>query len=96
MNFLFNLHLRVYTIITDDCDSNSDGGDKRRRSRTNFTSWQMDELERAFHDCHYPDIFSREALAVRLNLVESRVQVSSYFLLGTGIKFCKQHNVFRF
>lgn len=58
----------------DECDSNSDG-EKRRRSRTNFTSWQMDELERAFHECHYPDIFSRETLATRLNLVESRVQV---------------------
>lgn len=67
--------LILFDNLIDDCDSNSDGGDKRRRSRTNFTSWQMDELERAFHDCHYPDIFSREALAVRLNLVESRVQV---------------------
>ena len=49
---------------------------KQRRSRTNFNSWQLDELERAFHACHYPDIFMREALALRLELRESRVAVS--------------------
>jgi hypothetical protein len=49
---------------------------KQRRSRTNFNSWQLDELERAFHACHYPDIFMREALAIRLELRESRVAVS--------------------
>lgn len=66
--------IEMAILLVDECDSNSDG-EKRRRSRTNFTSWQMDELERAFHECHYPDIFSRETLATRLNLVESRVQV---------------------
>ncbi|XP_046412202.1 putative uncharacterized protein DDB_G0277255 isoform X2 [Neodiprion fabricii] len=56
------------------CDGESDeGGSKRRRSRTNFNSWQLEELERAFLASHYPDVFMREALAVRLDLKESRV-----------------------
>lgn len=53
----------------------------RRRSRTNFSSWQLEELERAFVASHYPDVFMREALALRLRLKESRVAVSYNIVL---------------
>ncbi len=59
--------------------NNHSNGSNRRRSRTNFNSWQLDELERAFMTCHYPDVFMREALALRLDLRESRVAVKLTF-----------------
>uniref|UniRef100_A0A1A9VRN5 Homeobox domain-containing protein n=1 Tax=Glossina austeni TaxID=7395 RepID=A0A1A9VRN5_GLOAU len=58
----------------DDNESNSSS--KRRRGRTNFNAWQLEELERAFLVSHYPDVFMREALALSLDLKESRVSFS--------------------
>ncbi|KAI9588834.1 hypothetical protein GQX74_007003 [Glossina fuscipes] len=65
---------------------------KRRHGRTIFTSNQLEELEKAFKDAHYPDVSARELLSMKTGLAEDRIQKKKNFILIASTSLCLLYN----
>ena len=81
----------IQSDLDKDVETSSIGGilgskkkKKKRRHRTIFTSFQLEELEKAFKEAHYPDVYAREMLSLKTDLPEDRIQVRDLDL-GSGL-----------
>jgi hypothetical protein len=52
------IHPDCYILVKPRKDKKKDGP-KKKKTRTTFTAYQLEELERAFERAPYPDVFAR-------------------------------------
>lgn len=62
------------SCIEDSLES-LDDSNSGKKTRQCFTSKQVEELERLFNETNYPDSYTRQMLAKKMNVSETRIQI---------------------